>query len=128
MNSVSKKWAKMYVNILRYLIIASAVGYIIIDLMIIDNIIPSLIYLFSGCSLFSFCIIYCSIKFLNFCLVQRCLLMSIVFNEIYNKLLCPWQYKYIELAFVIILTIQLVWVVVKSMKRIRQGDMHICFT
>lgn len=128
MNGVSKKWGKMYVNLLRFLIPASAVGYITIDLMIMNNINPSQVYLFSGCSIFSFCIIYCSIKFLKFCLVQKCILMSIVFNEMYNKLLCPWQYKYIELAFVIILTILLVWLVLKSIKRIRQGDMHLCIT
>lgn len=127
MSSVSKKWGKMFVNILRYIIPASAVGYIILDCMIVNDINPSMVYLFSGCSIFSFCIIYCSIKFFNFCLVQKCILMSIIFNEMYNKLICPWQYKCIELAFVIILTILLVWLAVKSIKRIRQGDMQLCF-
>ncbi len=120
MSNLSIKNGRIFIKILQYITPAIAVGYIIIDVMIVNNISPTFAHMFTGCSIFTFCILYCSMKYLNFCIVQKLLLFCIVFNELYNTILCPWQPKYIELAFVTILTILLVWAVIRDVERIRK--------
>ena len=84
MGKISKKWLQVYTYTMRYVATIVSFSTLVIDVLILFNKTTIITYSIAGGSLLTLFVIYCGIRFLGYCYIQRCLVwltgMNIIFN------------------------------------------------
>ena len=85
MGKISKKWLQVYTYTMRYVATIVSFSTLVIDVLILFNKTTIITYSIAGGSLLTLFVIYCGIRFLGYCYIQRCLIwltgMNIIFNS-----------------------------------------------
>ena len=108
MGKFSKKWLQIYAYTMRYMATIVSVSTLVIDVLILLNQMTIIPYLIAGGSLLTLFVIYCGIRFLGYCYIQRCLIWLIGMNIIFNALIGYFKFsgwRIIEYMFIALLLI-----------------------
>lgn len=108
MGKFSKKWLQIYAYTMRYMATIVSVSTLVIDVLILLNQMTIIPYLIAGGSLLTLFVIYCGIRFLGYCYIQRCLIWLTGMNIIFNALIGYFKFSgwhIIEYMFIVLLLI-----------------------
>ena len=84
MGKFSRKWLQIYAYTMRYMATIVSVSTLVIDILILLNKMTIIIYSITGGSLLTLFVIYCGIRFLGYCYIQRCLIWLTGINITFN--------------------------------------------
>lgn len=108
MGSFSKKWLQIYAYTMRYVATITSVSTVVIDILILFNKITIIAHSIAGGSLLTLFVVYCGIRFLGYCYIQRCLIWLTGMNIIFNAFIGYFKFSgwhIIESLFITLLLI-----------------------
>ena len=108
MSKFSKRWLQVYTYTMRYVATIVSFSTFVIDVLILFNKTTIITYSIAGGSLLTLFVIYCGIRFLGYCYIQRCLLWLTGMNIIFNAFIGYFKFSgwhIIEYLFITLLLI-----------------------
>ena len=106
MSKFSKRWLQVYTYTMRYVATIVSFSTFVIDVIILFNKTTIITYSIAGGSLLTLFVIYCGIRFLGYCYIQRCLIWLTGMNIIFNTFIGYFKFSgwhIIECMFIALL-------------------------
>ena len=94
MGKISKKWLQVYTYTMRYVATILSFSTLVIDILILFNKTTIITYSIAGGSLLTLFVIYCGIRLLGYCYIQRCLIWLTGMNIIFNAFIGYFKFYY----------------------------------
>lgn len=130
MGKFSKKWLQIYAYTMRYMATIVSVSTLVIDVLILLNQMTIIPYLIAGGSLLTLFVIYCGIRFLGYCYIQRCLIWLTGMNIIFNAFIGYFKFSgwhMIEYMFIALLLIAEFLAIRRYYIELKNGELESAF-
>ena len=130
MSKFSKRWLQIYAYTMRYVATIVSFSTLVIDVLILFNKTTIITYSIAGGSLLTLFVIYCGIRFLGYCYIQRCLIWLTGMNIIFNTFIGYFNFSgwhIIECMFIALLFLVELLAIRRYYIELKNGELESTF-